>query len=147
MSAPMSAPFTFARAGRSVKAAVLLAAIYAALAFALVQLQAAPWIVALLVLPTLPALWDLIANPSAGLTLTDDRLDWHSGRRRGSIPLAEIDRVRFERRWDMSMRIRVVPKSGPPVQLPPESLPRWQVLERAFSEHGIDTERHHFAPF
>ncbi len=143
----MPAALVFARRGRSAKVAVVLAAICAALGLALFRLQAAPWVVALLALPTLPALWDLLTNPSAGVRLTDQRLEWHSGRRRGSIPLARIDRIRFERRWDMSMRVRVLIKDGRPVQLPPESLPRWQMFERALSDHGIATERHHFAPF
>lgn len=137
----------FHRHGRSAGTATILAAVWAAMLAAIRWLDAAWWLMALLALPTLPALWDLIANPSAGLRLTDARLHWHSGRRQGDLALGEIDRMRLDTRWDLSVRVTAVLTSGRSVRLPHESLPPHRALEQALTDRGVRVERHHFTVF
>lgn len=136
--------FEFARRGRAPGTAAVLVALYAAMAAAMIWLNAAWWLMAALALPTLPALWALWSNPSAGLRLSCDRLEWHSGRRRASVALAEIDHMRFDTRLDLSVRVTAVLADGARLRLPYESLPPHRSLERAFEAHDVRVVRHHF---
>ena len=141
------AAFVFTRRARSWQAVAAVGAVWAALLAALVLLDAAWWLMALLALPTLPALYDLWADPSAGLRLEAGRLDWHSGRRSGTLPLAEIDRMRFDTRWDFTVKVSALLHGGRRVRLPQESLPPHRAFEAALTARGVAVERHHFAIF
>lgn len=139
--------FVFARNGRSPRIAAILVAYYGAIAAAIVWLDAAWWLMALLALPGLPALWQFHANPSAGLRLSRDSLHWHSGRRHGDLALGEIERMRFDTRWDLSVRVTAIAGDGRRTRLPDESLPPYRTLEAALTARGIAIERHHFTVF
>ena len=143
----MSEGFAFVRRGRSLRAAVMVVATYAALLAAWIGLGAAPWLLALLALPTLPALWELFSDPRSGLRLTDGRLDWRAGARGDGVALAQIDRVRIDLRWDRSPRVTVILRDGKRQRLPDAALPPAADLERALKAHGIAIERHPFALF
>lgn len=137
--------FSDSRRGRTVLAAGILAAVYAGLAALVATLDAAPWIVAIAVLATLPALRDLVADPRSGLVLTTGALCWHSGKRRDRVPLKDIRRVRFRTRWDFSVAIRLHLRDGRVVRLPPPCTPaRHRAFEAALAGLGVATERHHF---
>jgi len=140
-------PLVFARQGRSPRVAVLLMGIYAVLVAAIVLIEAAWWLMAALAVPTLPALWGLFANPSAGMRLSADQLAWHSGQRHGDLRLNEIDHMRFDTRWDFSVRVTVILKTGKRLRLPDESLPPHRPLEAAFAAQGVRVVRHHFRVF
>ena len=71
----MADAFAFSRSGRTPGTLVILIVIYAVLISAVIMLDAAWWLMAGLALLTLPALWDLWRDPSAGLKLDRDRLD------------------------------------------------------------------------
>jgi len=103
------------------------------------------WLMATLALLTLPALWDLWRDPSTGLRLDDTRLEWHSGRRSGTLDLSEIDHMRFDTRWDFSVRVTAMLDNNKRVRLPYEALPPHRALEAAFSARGLRVERHHFS--
>ncbi len=136
--------FRFSRRGRSPRLVGILICIYAALLAAILLIDAAWWLMALLALPTLPALYDLYANPEAGLTLDDTALRWRSGGRRGELALDEIDHMRLDTRWDFSVRATAVLKSGRKIRLPDESLPPHRELEQAIEARRMRVERHHF---
>lgn len=138
---------TLRRQGRSAVTGLVLLVVYSALTAALIGVQAAPWLVALLVLPTLPALWDLIRNPVATLQLDSRRLSWASGRRAASVELDEIARMRFDTRWDMSVRVTAALRSGRKLRLPQECLPPHKQFEAALLARSIPVERHHFRVF
>jgi len=139
--------YSHARRGRSPRLMGVLICIYAALIAAILVYDAAWWLMALLALPTLPALYDLYADPEAGLDLDDSTLRWHSGRRRGELALAEIDHMRFDTRWDFSVRVTAVLTTGRKIRLPAESLPPHRALEAALQARGLRVERHHFTLF
>lgn len=139
-------PFVFERRGRATGTIAALAAIYAALLAALLKLDAAPWLMALLALPTLPALLDVLRNPSAGMRLDDEGFEWHSGRREGHVARGEIGLLRLDRRWDFSVRAVLVLTVGRRIHLPQESMPPHEILEAEATERGIRVERHPFSP-
>lgn len=143
----MAEAFTFTRQGRSRHTLGVLIAIYAGLVGLVILVDAAPWIMALLALLTLPALWDVYRNPSAGVRLDDTRLTWHSGRRQGALALSEIDHMRFDTRWDFSVRVSAVLTGKKRVHLPFESLPPHRDFEAAFEARGIAVKRSHFSFF
>ena len=102
---------------------------------------------ALLALTTLPALYDLVTNRQSGLTLTDHAITWHSGPREGHTDLTEIDRLRLDTRWDLSIRATILLKTGKKIRLPYESLPPHRTLEAEAKTRGLTVERHHFSVF
>lgn len=140
----MSAAFTFQRNGRNGKTALVIAAVWLILAGAWAFLDAALWLFGFLGLFTLPALWDLICDPSSGLNLTDATLAWHSGKRHGEVPLAEIDHIRLDTRLDFSVRATLVLHTGAKVRLPFEATPPHQAFEDALIARGLKTRRTHF---
>ncbi|QBF31278.1 hypothetical protein [Thalassococcus sp. S3] len=141
----MNAPFAYTTQGRTWRAGIVVGLIYVALAAIHILFDARLWIIALLALSTLPALYDLYVNPSAGLRLDQGALDWHSGRRSVTLSLSEIDHMRFDTRLDLSVRVSAVLKSQKRIRVPHEALPDHKTLETAFEERGIRVERHHFS--
>ena len=143
----MSGDFRFQRRGRSARAALALGLTWAVLLMAVVLIDAAVWLMALIALCTLPALWDYLRNPAAGVVLGEDALHWYSGKRKAELPLSEIDHIRMDTRWDFSVRVSAVLTNGKRVRLPYESLPPHRNFERALRDHGLRTQRHHFTVF
>lgn len=138
------AAYTYRRHARSRTALLVLPAIWAALGVGWLWLDASGWLVGLLGLFTLPALWELFTNPVSGLTLDHDNLSWVTGKRDAKIALAQIDRVRLDTRLDMSVRATVILKTGRKIKLPFEATPPHRALETALHARGITTVRHHF---
>lgn len=140
----MSAPFTYTAQGRSVRTALVVASLWLGLVVLWIGFDAALWIITLLAVFTLPACWDLLHNPASGLTLTEDALDWHSGRRSATVALEEIDHIRFDTRLDFSVKVTLVLKTGAKVRLPFEATPPHHAFEAALNERGLTTKRFHF---
>ena len=143
----MDVSFVFSRNARTWRTGLILIAVYAALLAAILWLDAALWLMALLALPTLPALADLWRNPSAGVTLDARQLDWHSGARHATLHLNEIDHMRFDTRFDFSVRVMAVLTSGKRIRLPDESLPPHKTFEAELTARDVRVERHHFVVF
>ena len=139
--------YTFTRRNRTLRNVAVLAAVYAALMAALLQLDAAPWLVGGLALFALPALWDVLAGTSASLSLDRAELRWRSGRREGDLGLAEIASVRFDTRWDLSVRVTLRLHGGKRVRLPQDCVPPHREFEAALQARGLPVERHHFTVF
>ncbi len=140
-------PFAFTRQNRTQRAVLTLICVYALLIGLVILLNAAWWLMALLALPTLPALADVLKDTSAGMELTDKALRWHTGKRQGEIELSDIDRFRFDTRWDFSVRVSAVLKSDKRLRLPDESLPPHKQFEEILNQAGFAVERHHFRVF
>ncbi|WP_146344655.1 hypothetical protein [Falsiphaeobacter marinintestinus] len=143
----MVAPLTFQREARTPGLQFALIAIYAVLTVLVYVYDAAFWVIALLILPTLPALFDLYTNPVSTLTLGATTLDWANGRRHGSLNLADIDHMRFDTRWDFSVRATAILSNKTKQRLPQPCMPPHLSLEQAFQDRGIRVERHHFRVF
>jgi len=141
------APYHHQHHGRSPTNFVALAGAWAVLAGLWVGVGAAPWVVALLGMATLPLVWDIARNPRQLLRLDHRGLSWQGLGGQQHIALAEIDHVRLDRRFDFSMRITIVPKAGPRLRLPPGLAPPADALQSALQAHGISCQRHPFSLF
>lgn len=130
--------------GRNGRAIGLLAAIYLFTAAALVFLEAHIWIVAGVVVMTLPALWDILVDRGAGLTLDGSGLTWFSGDISDAVALSAIDHVRFDTRMDLSVKVTVILAQGCKIRLPYDCLPPHRAFEAQLVGLKIRTERHHF---
>lgn len=138
-------PFHFRKSGRNRATLFAVLGIWAALLLAVILLDAAVWLMGVIVLITLPALWDLIVNPPAGLDLSQKGLTWFTGRRQGELARGEIERMRFDTRLDFSVRATAILTTGRKVRLPYECTPPHQAFQSALDAHGIRVERHHFS--
>ncbi|MEC7258486.1 MAG: hypothetical protein VXW58_11750 [Pseudomonadota bacterium] len=142
---PPSGPrLQYTSSGRSPRTAFALAAWWGALAWATSSLNATPWIIAPLACAGLPAAWDLWRAPPASLTLDDQALSWRHGNLSGKSALSTIDRVDFDTRWDLSVRIRLCLNDKTRVTLPPPCTAPHRALEQALAAQGIQTRRTHF---
>lgn len=139
--------FTFTRQNRNPRTVLILIGIYAALIALMILFDAVWWLMVLLALTTLPALWDIVKDTSAGMELNDDTLRWHTGQRQGELRLSDVTRFRFDTRWDFSVRVSAVLKSDKRLRLPDESLPPHKKLEEVLQQAGFTVERHHFRVF
>ncbi|MEM7321029.1 MAG: hypothetical protein AAF408_18650 [Pseudomonadota bacterium] len=143
----MSGNYSFVRHNRSWKTIAAVLLVYTLIAGAILLLEARIWIVAPFALTTLPALWDLYHDTRAGLILDDIQLQWQTGERSAHIRLDEIEKMRFDTRWDFSVRVSACLKTGKKVRLPHECLPPHRALESEFQSRGLTVERHHFVIF
>ena len=141
---PLDATYRFVRKGRSWSTLIAVGVTWLFCIVAVVLVQAAWWLVGIILLFTFPALWDLWSGRQAGAELTSDKLTWYSGRRVAEVDLIDIDHVRFVTRLDLTVRAAVVMVSGRKLRLPQEATPPVSEFEAALSEHGIRSERHHF---
>jgi hypothetical protein len=139
-------PYDYNREGRNPTTLRVVLGIWAALIAAILLFDAAVWLMGLIALFTLPAVWDLWQNPASGLTLDQTGLRWFSGKRSGALDWSEIDRIRLDTRLDLSVRASAVLHSGRKIRLPYECTPPHQRLEAELNARGIRTERHHFSP-
>ncbi|MEY8842203.1 hypothetical protein AB9K41_24490 [Cribrihabitans sp. XS_ASV171] len=141
------APLRFTRRNRSPRNLAIVILWLAALAALGLTFGAAWWLLALLALPVGPLVWDIWADTAAGLELDDRRLRWFTGRREGAVDLAEIERLRFDTRWDFSVRVTLILRDGKRVRLPQEATPPHRSFEADLLARGLRVERHHFATF
>ncbi|MEY8830577.1 hypothetical protein AB9K34_19575 [Sedimentitalea sp. XS_ASV28] len=126
---------------------IALVLIYAVLIGLCVMVDAAWWLVMLLAMPTLPALVDVLRDTRAGLRLSRNRLEWHTGKRHGALTLGEIDHMRLDTRWDFSVRATACLHDNKEVRLPYEAIPPHRALEAALQARGIPVQRRHFTVF
>jgi hypothetical protein len=140
----MEAHYSFARQGRSRRTAMIVVAVNAACVAMIVLLEAAWWLMALVSLLTIPAVLDLWFNPRSGLELNQTQLTWFTGRRKGQVHLSEIDVMRFDTRWDLSVRVTAKLRDKTKVRLPYEALPPHRLFETELQRRDITVERHHF---
>lgn len=143
----MTQPFEFTRHHRSQRTVVILICIYAVLIGLVIVFDAIWWLMALLALTTLPAIWDVFHDTNAGVHLDDQTLSWHTGKRKGEISLADIKDFRFDTRWDFSVRVSATLKNDKRIRLPDESLPPHKQFEQVLQSAGFAVERHHFRVF
>lgn len=141
----MSLPYTYASQGRKPATAAVVLVIWAVLLAAYHWLDAAPMILALIGLFTLPAMYDFCTDPRSTLTLDSTHLSWTSGRQSAQIALAEIDHLRFDTRLDLSVRLSVVRPSGIKIRVPYPATPPHAAFEKVAQKAGLKTQRHHFS--
>lgn len=141
----MARQLQYRTTGRNRRTLLALALVYAAFALAYVWLDAAWWIILFLALFTAPALWDVLSNRASGMTLSEDAITWTSGRYSGDVPVADVEKVRFDTRLDFSVRVTLLLRDETKVRLPYDALPPHRALEAAMNGMGLTTERHYFS--
>jgi len=137
-------PFVFVRKGRNWATLIALLGVWTLALLTWFVFDAATFVVVVLGLFSLPAMWDLYAARDAGTTLTGQDLTWFSGATQVCVPLGDIDHVRLVTRLDLSIRAAVVLTSGRKLRLPAEATPPGAAFEAALSAHDIRHARHHF---
>ena len=119
----------------------------AGLAVLRLAFDSAWFVLVLLALPLAPALAEQIRNPRRWLRLDNKCIAWFDGTHERRLRLGEIGRVRFDTRWDLSVRVQVEMKNGSRFFLPYSVIPAPGVLEAAFAERGVSIVRYHFRVF
>lgn len=143
----MTAPIRYVRHARSPRNIAIVFAVWAGLAALVLLFDAAWWLMAIFVLPTLPLIWEIASDRQSGLEMDDTRLNWFSGRMSGTTDLNEIEQIRMDTRWDFSVRTTLCLRSGQRVRLPQECTPPHRAFEEVLKERGLAVIRHHFARF
>lgn len=138
------AVFSYRRAGRSLRGMATLAGVWAVLLYLLIALEAAPVVVAILAVFTLPALCALIRNPLAGIDLSATHLRWFTGPRDALVALTEVDHIRLDTRLDFSVRASIILPNGRKIRVPFEATPPHQAFEDALTAQGVTVKRFHF---
>ena len=139
----MAEAFRHENRGRAPRTAAALAGV-GALALGLLAIGAHPALLAAAALLGLPLALDLWRAPVAGLTLTDEALEWRHGRVAASVPLAAIERVRLDTRLDGSVRATVETGQARPPRIPPPCTPPDRPFEAALRARGVEVRRRHF---
>lgn len=137
-------PYVFERKGRSWATLLAVLGTWIAVLIAWLVFSAASWILVIVLLFTLPALWDLWSAPTAGFEVNATTIGWHSGHMHQSVMVSQIDHVRLVTRLDLTVRAAVVLLDGEKRRIPAESTPPSQDLEAGLLEAGLKVERHHF---
>ena len=138
-------PYAFQTSGRNRATLITVLVVWAILGLAVLWLEAAPWLMGLFALATVPALIDLITGRHAGLRMDAEGLHWFSGRRTGDIAWPRLSHIRLDTRLDLSIRASVVLVTGRKVRLPLEATPPSEEFEDVLTSRGIKVERHHFS--
>lgn len=136
--------FRFHRDARSGATLFLVALWLATLVALWAVVEARVWIVALLTLPVLPALWEIWRNPASTLTLDTQSLRWSTPRSTAEIATSELAHVELLTRWDFSIRATVHTRLGTHHRLPAAVTPKVAAFEAALTERGIPVKRQHF---
>ena len=105
------------------------------------------WIIVIVAMITLPAAIDVFVNATARLDLDDSQLFWKNRSQEVTIPLHEIEKIRFDGRMDMSVRVSVVLVDGRKLRMPYDAMPPHKELEAALQARDVRTERHAFTVF
>lgn len=144
---PPRPPFLFENPGRSRKAVSTLLIVYALLAYAVLVLDMARWIAAIVLAITLPTVWDIARNRQAWLRLDDHQLEVSSGRVSQRFDLTGIKHVRLDTRLDFSVKATVFDSQDRKNRLPYDTVPPADIFAKALQDRGVRVERHHFALF
>lgn len=136
--------YTFTRSSRTLRAITMVALWWAVIVVLYFVLSAAPIIIAVLALASLPALYDIGAGATSELSITDKNIAWRSGRRGGTLPRGQLKSVRLDTRLDFSLRLTLLTHQGSKIRLPYECIPKANEIEAALKNQGIAFQRHHF---
>lgn len=138
--------FTYESHGRTSKAIAALIAMVVVM-IGMDYIGAVWWLIVIVAMITLPAAIDVFVNATARLELTDQQLFWKNRSQEVTIPLPEIEKIRFDGRMDLSVRVSIVLTDGRKLRLPYDAMPPHKELEAALQARDLRTERHAFAMF
>ena len=137
-------PYEYEASGRNWGTLISVLGVWGALVVLLVWVDMAPWLAWVVVVFTLPALYDLVTARASGLRVDAERIHWHAGKAEGEVAIKQIKLVRFDTRLDLSVRVTLVLHIGQKVKIPFEATPPHRAFEDELQTRGLKTERHHF---
>lgn len=123
---------------------VTLGLVWGTLAALTALIDLSYWISGAVFLLTLPATWEVLRDPRSSLTLDKNTLAWSSARFSGSLPLRQIQKVRFDTRLDLSVKVTLLLVDGRKIRIPHASTPPHRSFEAALNARDVVSERHHF---
>ena len=133
--------FTHRRTSRNATSYTLVGGAIVVLLVMILWLEAHPLIVALFGVLIAPAIWTIMANTEAKLTVTDDAISWQVGARGDEVQLSDIDYMRARTSLDLSQRVAVFRHSGPKLHIPGPCLPSGRQLDEALEARDITVKR------
>lgn len=101
-------------------------------------------IVAVALLVSLPAIYDLARNTQSTFVIDPHTMRWQTGRQEAQIALKSVARVRFDTRLDLSVKMTVILDTGRKIRVPVTSTPPIPEIEHALDSLNLKHERHHF---
>lgn len=137
--------YRYSRSSRSPRALAFVALWWLGLVLLHFVLSAAPLILLVLALVSLPALFDIGRGATSEFRITDRHIEWRTGARGARLPRGQLKSVRLDTRLDFSSRLTLLTYQGGKTRLPYECVPPAAEIEAALHSAGIPFERHHFA--
>ena len=133
--------FTHRRTSRNATSYALVGGAIVVLLVMIVWLEAHPLIVALFGVLIAPAIWTIMANTEAKLTVTDEAISWQVGARGDEVELSDIDYMRARTALDLSQRVALFRHSGPKLHIPGPCLPSGRQLDEALGARNVTVKR------
>lgn len=115
------------------------------LALLIFGVGAHPVIVAIVALLIAPALWDVLRDARASLSVDGAEIAWQTGARTAAVPFTAIDEVVLATTLDFSQRASLRLTDGGRIRIPPECLPGGRVLDNTLEARGIRHRRSLFS--
>ncbi len=137
----MSETFTHRRTSRNATSYLMVTFAIVGLLVLMFGLQAHPFVVALFAVLIAPAIWSIIANTEARLSIDENSVSWQVGARGDRVDLDEIDYVRARTALDLSQRVAIFRNSGPKLHIPGPCLPSGRQLDEALEARGVKVKR------
>lgn len=138
-------PLIFERQGRSRLTIIVLVVLYAVYLWLWIALSIAPFIMALGILITVPALVDLALNPRSGLRLDQNTLAWHHSKRNVSIQRHQIKQMHIHLRMDRSIKLVAELENGKKIRVMQPATPPLRDLEEGFTRLNMPFQKHPFS--
>ena len=130
-------PLIFERRARRPLGLAMVGAALLCLVLLIFAVEAHPIVVAIFAVITGPALWDVVRDARATLTLDDTNLSWNSGHHDITLPLTEIEEAALSTSFDFSQRGKITLRDGRRVRIPPQCMPRGRSLDHALEARGV----------
>ena len=137
----MSDSFSFSRSGRQWSAIAYTSFAIVGLLVLIFGLEAHPLISAFFAVIVTPAVWDVVSNNRAELSISGEDIRWQVGKRANSARLDEIDRVKARTAFDFSQRVSIRLHDGKRRAIPPPCVPPGRVLDTELEARGVWVER------
>lgn len=137
----MDDAFVFERSARSPRALTMIGAAVVAILVMIFAIGAAIWITAIFAIFTLPAIYEAVTGARSRLRLDEETLEWQSGTRGQSFPIAQIEELTLATTLDFSQRATVRLTDGRKIRIPPDCLPGGKTLDAELSARDIPHRR------
>ena len=136
--------YHFARPARTRRNAVIVIGVLFCLGLARVVLDAAWGILAVGALFVLPAIWDMVMDRVATMTVDDRSVQWKTAGQAGTVPLNDIVKVVLDTRLDQSIRMTLHLTDGARLRVPSDCvLPQPQFVQETRNSYWqLATHRH-----